>query len=63
MNAQSAGEGQGIRTGAQYLAGLRDDRDVWINGERVDDVTAHPGLSRGARTLASFLDRQHDEAP
>ncbi len=52
--------GQGIRTGAQYLDGLRDDRDVWISGERVADVTAHPGLNRGAQTLASFLDRQHD---
>ena len=52
--------GKGIRRGAQYLEGLRDDRDVWMNGERVADVTAHPGLARGAQTLASFLDRQHD---
>ena len=50
----------GIRTGAQYLKGLRDDREVWINGSRVNDVTAHPGLNRGAETLAGFLDRQHD---
>ncbi|MFY0615425.1 MAG: 4-hydroxyphenylacetate 3-monooxygenase, oxygenase component [Hyphomicrobiaceae bacterium] len=52
--------GQGVRTGTQYLEGLRDDRDVWMQGERVGDVTAHAGLNRGARTLASFLDRQHD---
>jgi 4-hydroxyphenylacetate 3-monooxygenase len=52
--------GHGIRNGSQYLEGLRDDRDVWINGERVADVTDHPGLGRGARTLASFLDRQHE---
>ena len=50
----------GIRTGAQYLAGLRDGREVWTRGERVADVTAEPGMARGARTLASFLDRQHD---
>ena len=62
MTVQQEGSkvGQGIRTGAQYLEGLRDDRDVWINGERVGDVTAHAGLNRGAQTLASFLDRQHD---
>ncbi len=52
--------GNGIRNGEQYLAGLRDDRDVWLRGEKVDDVTSHPGLSRGARTLAGFLDKQFD---
>lgn len=52
--------GNGIRTGEQYLEGLRDDRDVWIHGARVEDVTAHAGLSRGAETLARFMDRQFD---
>lgn len=52
----------GIRTGAQYLAGLRDDREVWIHGERVADVTTHPGMGRGPRTLARFLDKQFDPA-
>lgn len=52
--------GNGIRNGAQYLEGLRDGRDVWIHGEKVKDVTAHPGLSRGAETLAGFLDKQFD---
>ncbi len=50
----------GIRAGAEYLHGLRDDREVWIGGKRVADVTTHPGLRRGAQTLASFLDRQHE---
>ena len=49
-----------IRTGEQYLKSLRDDREVWLHGKRVKDVTNEPGLSRGAHTLASFLDRQHD---
>ena len=52
--------GNGIRTGKEYLEGLRDERDVWIHGERVRDVTTHPGLSRGAHTLAGFMDRQFD---
>lgn len=52
--------GDGIRTGEQYLEGLRDGRDVWIHGEKVSDVTSHPGLSRGATTLANFMDRQFD---
>ena len=60
MQQEALAAAGGIRTGEQYLEGLRDDRDVWMNGERVRDVTTHPGLGRGARTLASFLDRQHD---
>ena len=52
--------GDGIRTGAQYLEGLRDGREIWLQGERVEDVTAHPGMGRGAHTLAKFLDKQFD---
>lgn len=47
-----------VRTGAQYLSGLRDAREVWCNGERVADVTAHPLLARTARTIASLYDLQ-----
>ena len=33
------------RTGKQYLAGLREqEREVWLEGERVKDPTRHPGL-------------------
>lgn len=28
-----------VRTGAEYLAGLRDGRMIWLEGERVADVT------------------------
>ncbi|MBL4720457.1 MAG: 4-hydroxyphenylacetate 3-monooxygenase, oxygenase component [Alphaproteobacteria bacterium] len=52
----------GIRTGDAYLAGLRDDREIWIHGQRVDDVTTHPGMARGPRTLARFMDKQFDPA-
>lgn len=50
----------GVNTGAHYLESLRDDREVWIHGKRVNDVTTAPGLSRGAHTLAAFIDRQHE---
>ncbi len=52
----------GIRTGEQYLEGLRDDREIWTKGARVADVTIEPGMRGGAETLASFLDNQHTEA-
>jgi aromatic ring hydroxylase len=38
----------GLRTPEAYLEGLRDGRVVFYRGERVDDVTNHPALSRGA---------------
>lgn len=49
----------GARTGSQYLAGLRDAREVWLGRERICDVTAHEGLRRGAATVASLYDLQH----
>ena len=33
-----------IRTGEQYRAALRDGREIWIDGERVRDVTVHPAF-------------------
>lgn len=50
----------GACTGAQFLARIRDGREVWLRGERVADVTSHPALRRGAETLARLLDRQHE---
>src|SRR5579883_2790065 len=53
----------GARTGAEYLAGLKAARrEVWIGGERVEDVTAHPAFRNGARSLARLYDMQHDPA-
>ena len=52
----------GIRTGAEYLEGLRDDREIWTRGARVKDVTAEAGIRGGTASLAGFLDRQHEEA-
>ncbi|MFN8556988.1 MAG: 4-hydroxyphenylacetate 3-monooxygenase, oxygenase component [Dehalococcoidia bacterium] len=51
-----------VRTGAEYLAGLRRYGSTWLEGERVADVTAHPRLARTAATLAAVYDLQHDPA-
>ena len=49
------------RTGRQYLNGLREqEREVWLGGERVKDVTTHPGLAGGARAIAALYDMQCD---
>jgi len=48
----------GARSGAQFLQGLRGTkRQLWLEGERVDDVTAHPALAGAAQTLAGVFDR------
>lgn len=49
-----------IRTGAEYLAGLRDGREVWLAGRRVDDVLAEPVLAAAAHTVARLYDQHHD---
>lgn len=47
-------------TGAEYLASLRDGREVYINGERIADVTSHPGMRNSARSVARMYDALHD---
>jgi 4-hydroxyphenylacetate 3-monooxygenase oxygenase component len=50
----------GARTGSQFLDGLRKTRrEIWVDGERIDDVTTHPKLRGGAESLAALFDRQH----
>ncbi len=51
-----------IRTGTQFLEGLRDDRRVFMDGERIADVTRDPRLAGAARSLAELYDMQHDPA-
>ena len=35
-----------MRDAAQYIESLRDGREVYIHGERVEDVTRHPSLRK-----------------
>ena len=52
----------GIRTGKELLESLRDDRALFIDGERVADVTTDPRFAGAARSLADLYDMQHDPA-
>jgi 4-hydroxyphenylacetate 3-monooxygenase len=47
-------------TGAEYLETLRHGREVYINGERVLDVTEHPAFRNSARSIARLYDALHD---
>ena len=48
------------QTGKEYLESLRDGREVYIYGDRVDDVTEHPAFRNTARMTARLFDALHD---
>ena len=50
-----------IRTGQEYLASLRDGREVYINGTRVKDVSTHPMFKPLVDIRARIYDMQHDD--
>jgi 4-hydroxyphenylacetate 3-monooxygenase len=51
-----------IRTGDEYRDSIRDGREVWIDGERVEDVTTHPAFKPIVDARARIYDMAHDEA-
>src|SRR5262249_20322227 len=59
-NKKLGGRTMGARTGSQFLDGLRKTkREIWVDGERIEDVTVHPKLRGGAESPAALFDRQH----
>ena len=57
--ALDATTGLGAMTGARYIESLKDGREVWLDGEKVPDVTVHPALSGIVHELARIYDLQH----
>ena len=47
-----------VRTRKQFLEGLRDGREVWLEGERAADVA-----SRANDALSTFMDQCRNESP
>src|SRR5205807_10043515 len=45
-----------MRTGSDYLRSLNDGRQVFVDGERVKDVTAHLAFREAARSIARLYD-------
>jgi 4-hydroxyphenylacetate 3-monooxygenase len=45
-----------MRTGAVYLRSLDDGRQVFLDGERVPNVTRHPAFREAARSQAGLYD-------
>lgn len=51
-----------IRTGSEYKDSIRGTREVYVSGERVKDVTAHPMFKPLVDIRARIYDMQHDPA-
>lgn len=52
----------GARTGKEYREGLSRSRAIWLEGERVEDVTEHPAFAGAVRTMVELYDLQHEHA-
>ena len=50
-----------IRTGKQFIEGLRSPREVYVNGKRIHDVTTYPLFQRPIQAIAKLYDLKHDE--
>ncbi|MGY8709410.1 4-hydroxyphenylacetate 3-hydroxylase family protein [Bradyrhizobium sp. 18BD] len=51
-----------IRTGEEYKASIRDGRAVYMNGEKITDVTVHPAFKPLIDLRGRIYDLQHDPA-
>jgi len=51
-----------LRTGQEYKDSIRDGRRIWVNGERVNDVTTHPQFKPIVDIRARIYDMQHEAA-
>jgi two-component FAD-dependent monooxygenase len=49
-------------TGDEYIESLRDDREIFIYGDRVKDLTSHPAFRNPVRMTARLYDSLHDPA-
>jgi 4-hydroxyphenylacetate 3-monooxygenase len=47
-------------TGDEYVESLRDGREIYIYGDRVKDVTAHPAFHNPIRMTARLYDSLHE---
>ncbi len=47
-----------LRSGAEYLEGVRDGRKVYVGRELVTDITKHPAFQNSARSFAALYDNK-----
>src|ERR1700737_1792754 len=47
-----------IKRGEQHIASLRDGREIYLDGERVNDVTTHPAYRGAVASIGRMFDFQ-----
>ena len=50
-----------LRTGQDYIESLRDGREVWIDGEQVQDVPTHPAFAPVVNVRARIYDLARED--
>ena len=45
-----------IKTGAQHTASLRDGREIFLDGQKISDATAHPAFRRAVASVGRMFD-------
>ena len=50
-----------LRKGNEYRDSLRDGREVWVDGEKVNDVSTHPVFKPIVDIRARIYDMAHEE--
>ena len=49
-----------LRTGDEYRESIRDGREIYMNGEKVEDVTTHPAFKPIVDARARIYDMAHE---
>lgn len=50
-----------MMNGREYIESLQDGRVVYLNGEKISDVTTHPAYKNSIRSISRMYDALHDE--
>jgi 4-hydroxyphenylacetate 3-monooxygenase len=50
------------RSGHEYIEGIRDGRQVYIDGELVSDVTTHPAFREAVQSISNLYEIANDPA-
>lgn len=56
-----AGKPHRLKTGAEYKESLKDNRQIWVGGQKLNSVYDEPALAKGIDLLASMFDDQFTE--
>ncbi|MBO1040027.1 4-hydroxyphenylacetate 3-monooxygenase [Brucella pituitosa] len=59
--AKLASQPHKLKTGEEYKESLKDNRQIWVGGQKLNSVYDEPALAKGIDLLASMFDDQFTE--